>query len=58
MIIKRATIEEAQQKALPVLLAGYEKSKPLRSRSEELLCCPEKVARDKRSSYKPRIIPI
>lgn len=58
MKIKRVSIEEVRQKALPILMAGYEKRKSLRSPSEELLRCPEKVARDKQSSNKPRISPI
>lgn len=58
MKIKRATLEEVRQKALPILMRGYEKRKSLRSHSEEILRSPEKVARDKRSSSKPRLSPI
>ena len=58
MKIKRATIDEARQKALPILMAGYAKRDALRSSSEEQFRCPEKVARDKHSSNKPRISPI
>lgn len=58
MKIKRANMEDLRQKALPILIEGYEKRKSLRSRSEELLRSPEKVARDKRSSCKPRLSPI
>lgn len=56
--IKRASIEEVREKALPIFMAGYIKRKALRSSSEEKLRSPEKVARDKRSSYLPRISPI
>jgi len=58
MKIKRATKEDVKQKALPIFMAGYEKRNSLRSRSEEILRSPEKVARDKRSSSKPRLSPI
>jgi hypothetical protein len=58
MKVKRASLEEVRQKALPILQAGYEKRKSLRSPAEELLRNPEKVARDKQSTGKPRLSPI
>lgn len=58
MELKRVTKEEVRQKALPIIMAGYKKRKSLRSHSEELLRSPEKLARDKRSSCKPRLSPI
>ena len=58
MELKRVTKEEVLQKALPIIMAGYEKRKSLRSHSEELLRSPEKLARDKQSSCKPRLSPI
>ncbi len=58
MKIKRATISEVEQKALPIMLNGYNKRQAKRSTAEELRRSPEKVARDKRFPSKPRISPI
>ncbi len=54
MEIKRVTLEEVRQKALPILVAGYEKRKKLRSSAEERLREQGKVIRDKQTSGRPK----
>ncbi|MCB1191401.1 MAG: hypothetical protein H7A23_15265 [Leptospiraceae bacterium] len=55
---KRISFQEAREKALPILLAGYNKRKKLRSSKEESKRCQEKLDRDRRYSSRPRLSPI
>lgn len=56
--LKRISLQEAREKALPILIAGYNKRKKLRSSIEEIKRNQEKLDRDKRYSSRPRLSPI
>ena len=53
--IRSASLIEAQNIALPILTEGFKKRRKLRSRAEEALRSPEKVARDRASSSIPHL---
>lgn len=58
MKVKRVSLEEARQKALPILMSGYEKRNKLRSNAEESIRSPEKIARDRQATERPHLSPI
>lgn len=53
--IQRISLNEAREKALPILVSGFEKRHKIRSVAEDALRTPEKVARDKNASAKPHL---
>ncbi len=58
MHIKRASLEEVRDKALPILIAGYNKRKSLRAPTEQAIRIKEKNDRDRKHPTKPHLSPI
>jgi hypothetical protein len=55
MKLKRASRDQVQQNALPILLEGFKKRKKLRSSVEEKYRNKEKLDRDKKYTTEPHL---
>jgi hypothetical protein len=55
MKLHRISLKKAREKALPILISGFEKRHKIRSTAEESLRNPEKAARDKHNAGKPHL---
>jgi hypothetical protein len=58
MYQKRASLENAREKALPILVSEFKKRHKMRSGAEVKYRAPEKAARDRHASKKPHLCTI